>query len=126
MSEFEKYKAEAKEKWGETDAYKQHEEKTGGYSREKWNSISDGLNNIFAQFSDCMKNSAEPDSAEVQKLVKMLQDYITENFYACTDEILSGLGKMYVCDERFKNNIDKNGEGTAEFVCEAIEVYCGK
>ena len=31
---------------------------------------------------------------------------------------------MYVFDERFKNNIDKNGDGTAEFVCEAIEIYC--
>ena len=55
-----------------------------------------------------------------------LQVYITENYYTCTDEILAGLGKMYVADERFKKNIDKYGGGTAEFAAEAIAVYCRK
>ncbi|MBQ2899840.1 MAG: TipAS antibiotic-recognition domain-containing protein, partial [Oscillospiraceae bacterium] len=56
---------------------------------------------------------------------KELQDFITGNYYTCTDEILSGLGKMYVGDERFKNNIDKaGGTGTAEFAAKAIEIYC--
>ncbi|MBQ4630153.1 MAG: TipAS antibiotic-recognition domain-containing protein, partial [Clostridia bacterium] len=36
------------------------------------------------------------------------------------------LGRMYVCDERFKNNIDKSGEGTAKFVAEAIKFCCKK
>ena len=63
-----------------------------------------------------------PDSETAQRLVKKLQDYITTNFYHCTDDILAGLGQMYICDERFKNNIDKNGEGTAEFVSEAIKI----
>lgn len=53
-----------------------------------------------------------------------LQVYITENYYTCTDEILAGLGKMYVADERFKNNIDKYGNGTAVFAADAIATYC--
>ena len=53
-----------------------------------------------------------------------LQAYITDSYYTCTDEIIAGLGKMYVADERFKNNIDKYGEGTADFVAEAIAVFC--
>jgi hypothetical protein len=53
--------------------------------------------------------------------VKKLQDHITGNYYLCTNEILAGLGQMYVGDERFKANIDKNGDGTAEFVSQAIE-----
>ena len=56
----------------------------------------------------------------------MLQDHITQNYYLCTDEILAGLGQMYTQDERFKNNIDKNADGTAVFVCGAIEFYCYK
>ena len=60
------------------------------------------------------------DSVEAQALVAKLQAHITANFYACTDEILAGLGKMYACDERFKKNIDKSGEGTAEYASEAI------
>ena len=46
--------------------------------------------------------------------------------YTCTDEILAGLGKMYIADERFKKNIDKYGEGTAEFAAGAIAMYCQK
>jgi hypothetical protein len=56
----------------------------------------------------------------------MLQNHISENYYLCTNEILAGLGQMYVADERFKNNIDKRADGTAEFICEAIAAYCSK
>ena len=123
-SGFEKYKTEVREKWGNTDAYKEHAEKTKDYSKEVWNNLTEELNGIFSGFSLCMKKAEEPDSSQVQDLVKKLQNHITENYYLCTKEILVGLGQMYVFDERFKNNIDKNGDGTAEFVCEAIEIYC--
>ena len=73
-----------------------------------------------------MKKGEAPDSTEAQKLVKYLQNHITEYYYLCTNEILAGLGQMYVGDERFKNNIDKNADGTAAFICKAIEVYCRK
>ena len=125
-SVFEKYKAEAKEKWGQTSAYKEHVEKTKHYTEAKWNSLAEGMNDILASFAVYMKNGEEPDSAKAQKLVEILKNHITENYYLCTNEILSGLGKMYVADERFRNNIDKNADGTAEFICEAIEVYCKK
>ena len=122
-SEFEKYKTEAKEKWGQTDAYKEHEEKTKDYSKEKWNNLAEDMDNIMQQFSLCMRNGENPDSNEAQTLVKTLQNHITENYYHCTDQILAGLGQMYVADERFKNNIDKHADGTAEFVSKAIEKY---
>ena len=125
-SEFEKHKAEAKEKWGKTDAYKEHAERTKNYSKQKWNDLAGGMDHIMAKFALCMKKSETPDSEEVQNLVKMLQSHITENYYLCTNEILAGLGQMYVADERFKNNIDKHADGTAAFICEAIAVYCGK
>ncbi len=125
-SEFEKYKTEAKEKWGQTHAYKEHAEKTKGYSKEKWSRLVEEMNDIFAEFATCRKNGEAPESDEVQNLVKALQKHITENYYHCTKEILAGLGQMYVLDERFKKNIDKHGDGTAEFVGEAVEAYCGK
>ena len=78
---------------------------------------------IFAEFTVCKGSGASVDSAEAQALVSKLQAHITENYYTCTDEILAGLGKMYVADERFKKNIDKCGEGTAEFASSAIAVY---
>ncbi len=125
-SEFEKHKAETKEKWGKTDAYKEHAERTKNYSKQKWNDLAEGMDHIMAEFAVCMKNGEEPDSTKAQNLVEILQKHITENYYLCTNEILAGLGQMYVGDERFRNNIDKNGDGTAAFICEAIEVYCRK
>ena len=117
------YEVEAKERWGETEAYKEHAEKTAKYTKDKWQDVNDGLMAVFAKFAECMKNGNTADSDDAQALVKELQDYITENYYTCTKEILAGLGQMYVADERFKTNIDKNGDGTAEFVSKAIENY---
>ncbi len=125
-SEFEKHKAEAKEKWGKTDAYKAYAQRTKNYSKQKWNDLAAGMDRIMAEFALCMRKDESPDSTEAQNLVKMLQNHITENYYLCTNEILAGLGQMYVADDRFKNNIDKHADGTAAFICEAIEFYCRK
>lgn len=120
------YEDEAKRRWGNTDAYKESQAKTASYSKDKWNDVLTVLNGVFAEFAEC-KNCGEcADSEMTQRLVKKLQDYITSNFYHCTNDILAGLGQLYICDERFKNNIDRNGEGTAEFVSEAIKIYCKK
>ena len=120
------YSMEVFNRWGNTDAYREHEQKTKNYTKEKWVDANDGLMAIFAEFAACKARGATADSTEVQALVAKLQAHITENFYTCTDEILAGLGKMYIADERFKKNIDKYGEGTAEFAADAIEVYCRK
>ena len=121
-----KYKTEAREHWGNTDAYREHEQKTKNYTKEKWAEANDGLMAIFAEFAVCKDSGASTDSVETQALVAKLQAHITENYYTCTDEILEGLGKMYIADERFKKNIDRYGEGTAEFVAEAIKVSSAK
>ena len=126
ISEFEKYKVEAQEKWSKTDAYRQHAERTKYYSKQKWNDLAEGMDHIMAEFAFCMRKGESSDSTEAQNLVKMLQNHITENYYLCTNEILMGLGQMYIADERFKNNIDKHADGTAAFICEALEVYCQK
>ena len=120
------YETEARERWGNTDAYREHEGKTKNYTKEKWAEANNGLMAIFAEFAACKQNGTEADSNEAQMLVAKLQTHITDNYYTCTDEILAGLGQMYVADERFKKNIDKYGEGTAEFVADAIGVYCRK
>ena len=121
-----KYLNETRERWGNTDAYCEHEQKTKNYTKEKWAEANDGLMAIFAEFAVCKQSGADADSNKAQALVAKLQEHITANYYTCTDEILAGLGKMYIADERFKKNIDKYGEGTTEFASEAIEVYCRK
>ena len=118
------YETETRERYGNTAAYKEHEQKTKKYTKEKWAEANDGLMAIFAEFAACKDSGASAESAEAQTLVAKLQAHITANYYTCTDEILAGLGKMYAADERFKKNINKYGEGTAEFASEAIAAFC--
>ena len=115
---------ETRERYGNTEAYREHETKTKNYTKEKWAEANDGLMTIFAEFAACKNSGESADSDEAQALVAELQAHITSNYYTCTDEILAGLGKMYVVDERFKKTIDKYGEGIAEYVAEAINEYC--
>ena len=133
------YAAQAKAAWGTTPAYKEFEQKSKGRTREDDQNIAQGLMDIFAEFG-AIKDAnlgtdkdanlgtdkgADPASPGAQALVKKLQDYITQHFYNCTKEILSGLGKMYAGGGDFTKNIDSyGGEGTAEFAHQAIEVYC--
>ena len=117
------YQVEVRERYGGTAAYREHQQKTKNYTKEKWAEANGGLMAIFAEFAACKKNGASADSAEVQAMVAKLQAHITANYYTCTDEILAGLGKMYVADERFKKNINKYGEDTAEFAAEGIRIY---
>ena len=118
------YETEARTRWGNTDAYREHEQKTKNYTKEQWTEANDGLMAIFAEFAAVKASGASADSAEAQTLVAKLQAHITEHYYTCTKEILAGLGKMYAADERFRKNIDRYGKGTAEFAADAIAVYC--
>jgi len=120
------YEIKARSRWGNTEAYSEYEQKTKNYSKENWSEANEGLMVIFADFAALKNSGATAESAEAQVLVENLQAHITASYYTCTDEILAGLGKMYVCDERFKNNIDKCGEGTAEFASEGIRIYVEK
>ena len=117
------YEAEARERYGGTAAYREHEQKTKNYTKEKWVEANNGLMVIFAEFAACKDSGASADSAEAQALVAKLQAHITANYYTCTDEILAGLGQMYVADERFNKNINKCGEGTSGFAAEGIRIY---
>ena len=117
------YEVEARDRYGNTAAYREHEKKTKNYIKEKWAEANGGMMAIFAEFAACKESGASADSDEAHALVAKLQAHITANYYTCTDEILAGLGKMYVADERFKKNIDKYGEGTAEFVTLAIDNF---
>ena len=120
------YSTEVRSRYGGTAAYREHEQKTKNYTKEKWAEANDGLMAIFAEFAASKDSGASADSDDVQALVAKLQAHITANYYTCTDEILAGLGKMYIADERFKKNIDKDGEGTAEFASEGIRIYVEK
>ena len=122
-AKIETYKAEAKRRWGDTEAYREYETKSADYSEEKQQVLARGMMNIFKEFGSKMEKS--PADAEAQKLVKKLQDFITANYYTCTKQILTGLGQMYAGGGEMTDNIDAaGGKGTAEFAAKAIAEYC--
>ena len=117
------YAERAKDQWGKTEAYQEYEQKAKNRSDDDQQTIIHNFMQIFTEFGQLM--SLEPADEKVQLQVKKLQEYITEHFYNCTKQILSGLGKMYAGGGEFTSNIDKaGGEGTAEFSAKAIEIYC--
>ncbi|MGL4569507.1 MAG: MerR family transcriptional regulator [Clostridium sp.] len=118
----EKYAKETKEKYGESDAYKESQEKTSKYKKEDWQDVYKDMESIFKSIGDNMDKGV--DSLEVQELVGKWRRFISNKFYNCTLEIFKGLGQMYIQDERFTKNIDRTKEGLSAFLSEAIEIYC--
>lgn len=129
MSEIEeakaKYADEARARWGATDAYKQSEARTASYGKADWARVNQEMKSVFEGFAKLKLAGAAPDSPEAKALTRSWQDFITHNFYDCTDEILLGLASMYEADGRFAATIDKSGEGTAKFMTAAIRAVCG-
>lgn len=119
-SEVKAFQKEAKERWGNTAAYQSYEQKSSDVDAEL---VSQEMHQLMTDFG--LLKDLPVDDQVVQVQVKKLQDYITDHFYPCTNEILAGLGQMYVEDERFKKNIDSSGgQGTASFISSAISHYC--
>ncbi|MGH4123565.1 MAG: MerR family transcriptional regulator [Clostridium sp.] len=118
----EKYAEEAKQKYGNTEAYKESAKKTSKYTKADWAKINITNEKIYGEIvANMHKGITDP---EVQNAVAELRQEITSNFYNCTIEIFRGLGDLYVNDERFTANIDKHKEGLAKFLSEAIKYYC--
>lgn len=121
--EIEKYKEEVQAKWGNTKAYQEYKQKDVARNEGSYSKIATELMAVFSELGGL--KHLTPDSDEVQKKISALQKFITDHYYTCTNEILRGLGELYICDERFKGTLDRaGGDGTAEFVSQAISVYC--
>ncbi len=123
LKKLDSYAKQAREAWGKTEAYQEFEEKSKARTRGTEAALAQGLMAIFAEMGQ-IKDRA-PDCDEAQSLVKKLQNYITEHYYSCTDQILLGLGQMYACGGEFTENIDAaGGSGTAAFTNAAIRAHC--
>ncbi|MCC5425285.1 MerR family transcriptional regulator [Clostridium botulinum] len=117
-----KYSEEVKEKYGNTSAYKESNEKTSKYTKEDWSNIMKDWDIIYKKLANLMDKN--PDDKEVQEYIHQSREHISKNFYDCAPEIFRGLGEIYVNDERFTANIDKYKTGLSKFLRDAINVYC--
>ena len=120
--ERQKYAEEAKERWGKTDAYHESEQRTSSYTKDDWNRINGEAEKLYRLFAENLEK--QPRDPAVQSLVGRWQEFISRNFYHCTNEILAGLGQMYAGDPRFAKNINRFGDGLADFISQAIAEYC--
>ena len=122
-SRIDEYAAQAKASWGNTPEYREFEEKDRDRMPDERQEIFAQMMGLFVEFG-ALKDGA-PDSPEALAQVKKLQEFISGQFYQCSDEVLAGLGKMYGAGGDFTVNINEAaGEGTAEFASRAIEAYC--
>lgn len=118
------YEDEVEKKYGESDAYNESKKKTSKYSKEDWNNIMEEIDGVYRKLAELKDRDVSDE--KVQELVHNWRMLITKNFYNCSIEIFSGLADMYIYDERFTKNIDKYGEGFANFLSEAMKYYCNR
>lgn len=122
-SKMDEYAAQAKAAYGHTAAYSEFEKKSKNRTTKEEQKIASEFMNLFREFGEM--TSLDISSQPVQMQVKKLQDFITEHYYTCTNEILKGLGAMYSCGGEMTENINNaGGKGTADFASRAIAYYC--
>ena len=121
-SKIDEYAMQAKAAYGNTEYYKEYEEKTKGKSKGDMKILNQDLMQLFVEFGEMKEEEVSSDRVQAQ--VKKLRDFINDNFYTCSNKILQALGKMYSGGGSITENIEKaGGIGTAEFVANAIEIF---
>ena len=118
------YAEEAKARWGNTEAYRESTKRAAKWTEADKVRLQKESDEIFSAFAALV--GVDPADARVQALVARWKAFVSKSYYACTDEILAGLGQMYVADERFTKNLDQFGAGTAQLMSDAIAIYCKK
>lgn len=117
MSEYDK---EVKERWGNTDAYKQSTARTSRYSKEDFAAAKVDQEAATEMFVYAFGNGLKPNGPEAQAAVDAHREAITKWFYDCSVEMQKQLALMYIEDHRFKQYYDGRALGLAQYVHDAI------
>ncbi len=124
MEHQKKHEGEAEQRWGNTEAYRQSASRAKRYRKEDWERIGARQEENLRDLIACYRGGEPHDGPRAAAVCAKAQSIISENFYDCTDEIFSGLGEMYVADERFTAYYDKHEPGLAAYYSRAIQSYC--
>jgi DNA-binding transcriptional MerR regulator len=116
----EEYAAEAQERWGETDMWKQSQSRTAGYTKEDWVAVKAEMDAVNAAFVEALR-SGEPATGErAMAAAEMHRRHIDDRFYEVTPQLHRGLADMYVADPRFTKTYEDLEPGLAQYVRDAI------
>lgn len=117
------YEAEAQDRWGDTDAYKESARRTKAYSKEDWKRVMAEQAAVTAAYVACMEAGCPPNSPEAFAAVEKHVASINDNFYTIPAEMFGNLAEMWVTDQRFTRNIDKAKPGLAQFQHDAVKAW---
>ena len=112
--------AEAKERWGDTDAYKESAKRTKDYSKADWDIIKGQSQSIEKGLADAMKSGEPADGERAMDLAEQARLHIGRWFYPCSHAMHANLADMYTADARFRAHYDEQAVGLADYVADAI------
>lgn len=115
----EEYAAEAGQRWGETDAWKQSLQRVSQFSRQDWIAIKAEGEALLEALAQAKRGGVKPGSAEANELAARHRSSI-ERSYDCDDEIHRNLVQKYLADERFTRYYDDVEPGLAQFVHDIV------
>jgi hypothetical protein len=119
------YEEETKQRWGNTPHYAESQRKWASYSNEQKQELkAEGGRLTVRMVSE--NPDASPDDRDVQAAIGEYFAYLNKYFYTCDLDFLHGLADMWATDPRFANNYERIREGGAEFVREAVHIYCDR
>jgi DNA-binding transcriptional MerR regulator len=121
-----RYEAEAEERWGDTDAWQQSQQRTRGYSKDDWLRVKAEMEDIGNRFVAALRSGAAPDSAEAMDVAEANRRHISRNFYDCSPEMHAALGRMYVEDPRFTATYEAMAPGLAQYVSAAVQANAAR
>lgn len=115
-----KYEAEVKERWGDTEAYKESACRTARYTKQDWTAMKEEMDRIQKSLADLLGAGRAPTEPAAMDLAEEYRQHLSRWFYPCSYTLHRGLGEMYVADPRFTENLDRVRPGLPRFLREAI------
>ncbi len=114
------HESEIHQRWGETSARQESARRTASYTKQDWVQMGREADEVNAALGGLMEAVVPADSAQVMAVAEQHRAHISKWFYECTPEIHAGLGRMYIADQRFTENIDQTAPGLARYLSDAI------
>ncbi len=123
-SKLEAYKEQAKEQWGTTPEWQEYEGKSVGRSAQEESGLANELLELFIPFGEMATDGTDPHSEQARAQAALIQSFISEHYYKCSDDVFRQLGQAYGSGGEFTQNINAiAGNGAAEYASRAIEAY---
>ena len=122
----EDYEREAEERWGDTEAWAQSQQRTRSYSKEDWVRVKEEVDDLNRRFVEAMRAGVPADSEQAMDVAEQHRQHISRWFYDCPPEMHAGLGRMYVEDERFTAHYEQRAPGLAQYVSTAVQANAAR